>query len=60
MKKVIELVGEAIFQSSLTRHVVNLNIVSVERERLSGKLKDKYEPGYNLLKSNVIRIRDVR
>ena len=51
MKKVIELVLEAIFQSSLTRH---LNAISPTRPER--KLQDKYIPGYNGLNGNVMSL----
>jgi hypothetical protein len=44
MKKVLELVREAIFRSFLTRH---LNIISPPKP--DGKLQDRYAPGYNAL-----------
>jgi hypothetical protein len=42
MKKVLELVREAIFRSFLTRH---LNIISPTKP--DGKLQDRYAPGYD-------------
>ena len=49
MKKVIELVREAIFQSFLIRH---LNIISPTGP--DGKLQDKYAPQYSNSTNNVM------